>query len=82
MFGLQLYLLEIYTIKWNVDAKPDHLLHSEYNIPSPPPPSKISIENWDKANIIISKGYHAVVKHTLTMCMSTPYISSHLALFK
>lgn len=37
MFGLQLYLLEIYTIKWNVDAKPDHLLHSEYNIPFFPP---------------------------------------------
>lgn len=35
-----------------------------------------------ETNIIISKGHHAVVKHTLTMCMSTPYISSHLALFK
>lgn len=48
----------------------------------PPSQSKTSVEMRDKANIIISKGHHAVVKHTLTMCMSTPYISSHLALFK
>lgn len=47
-----------------------------------PPRSKLSVEMQDKANIIISKGHQAVVKHTLTMCMSTPYISSHLALFK
>lgn len=35
MLGLKLYLLEIYTKKWNVDTKPDHLLHRlhENNIP-------------------------------------------------
>lgn len=40
MLGLKLYLLETYTIKWNVNAKQDQLLHSldEYNIP--PPASK------------------------------------------
>lgn len=49
MLTLKLYLLEKYPIKWNVDAKPDHLLHSldEYNIPPHTPKQTHCWNAWE-----------------------------------